>query len=622
MKINVRVSDTTVSVFYHLNMLYIRLLTHRQQEWLSVHFPFDDGIRNRISALPDRRYSKTHRCWYFPLCVLKLQLILEYLQEYPMEVAEEVRLRFALPSTAPTEAKEAPLPQPPLPAPDAAVPLSRAAAPPLPVLYLYPLLHGKEVFIKCWTNDEGFFRELNSLPFVHYSRTYKCLYCERQEEMLQNLGKVLRGRATIDRSALKRYALHAGIQKDVKEAPVHADMPLVQLLPGTLHGKAILIISFRFRESLLQLMQQQPYIHYYADGKCWYARQEEVPLADIIALLKPHARLRLDPRLHPLDFKSQKLLISGKTDDWGPINADPYLDALFSRAYSENTIKTYYSLMGRFIKNAPMPDEAALKKLNATVVNIYHSRWYAQGNVDSSTINQSVSAIKFYMQQVLQMAPEGIELTRAKKEKKLPKVMSQEEVLAILTAPGNLKHRCMLAFVYSSGLRSGDLINLEVTDIYWERRQVFIRKGKGKKDRVVQLSDTFRGLLEQYIQAYRPLKYLFSGQWGDQYTGSSLRALFTAAREKAGIQRNYTLHCLRHSFATHLLEAGTDLRYIQTLLGHESSKTTEIYTFVSQNALDKIKSPLDSFDLKGKSLMLGSQTNTRHSGYNDNALSL
>lgn len=573
---------------------------HRQQEWLSVHFPFDDRIKNLISALPDRRFSITHRCWYFPLYAQKLQQIRECLKDYPLEVARDVIKRLS-PGEPKTHREKA---EPAEVSAEARAIISGKKPPVLPVLYLSPLPHDNKVFVKLFTRDQALFGQLSRMTEVGYSKVYKCLvtYCNAQN--MERLYAALKGIARIDHSAMERFILSAGIHAAKREAPVSADLPLVRLLPGTLQGRSILMIQFKYRQSLDELMRSQAHAHYYREGKCWYVYRAETALVKIVSLLKPLARLRIDPRLHPLDFETQKLLISGKKDDWAGINPDPYLDALFARGYSENTIKTYYSLMGRFIRIAPLQDEQALQALKAEAVNIYHSRWMAQGNTDSSTINQSVSAIKFYMQKVLQLTTEGIELIRAKKEKKLPKVMSQEEVLSILSASGNLKHRCILTLIYSSGLRCDELINLKVTDINWERRQIFIQKAKGKKDRLSLLSNTFRQILQDYLQAYKPVDYLFAGQWGDQYTTSSLRAIFKQAMETAGIRKPFTPHCLRHSFATHLLEAGTDLRYIQTLLGHESSKTTEIYTFVSQNALDQIQSPLDRFDLKGKSLML------------------
>ncbi|MFN3876309.1 MAG: tyrosine-type recombinase/integrase, partial [Flavobacteriales bacterium] len=187
-------------------------------------------------------------------------------------------------------------------------------------------------------------------------------------------------------------------------------------------------------------------------------------------------------------------------------------------------------------------------------------------------------------------------IARPRGKRKLPKVLSEQEVAAILKAPTNLKHRGILMLIHSAGLRLGELIALERTDIIPERKQASIRRAKGGKDRVSLLSDKLPTLLQEYLKAYEPHRYLFEGPQGDKYSDTSAQQVFKQAKAKAGITAPAAVHALRHSFATHLLENGTDLRYIQTLLGHASSKTTEINTHFSTKAIGKIRSPPDSLD--------------------------
>ncbi len=471
-----------------------------------------------------------------------------------------------------------------------------------PVIYLHPLFHGGKTFVRLsFKQDPALFHFLSQQQdILRFSKTFNCLVTHYKKEPLEKLKIIVKGKAKLDTAALMRYALQAQVTVVKKEQPQGASQPLVQLIPAELGGKSILLIRFRVHQHLLKLMKSQPLAHFYVQGKCWYILREEMELLEVIQLLQPHARLRLDSKLYPLDFATQKQLLTGGSKDWGNINADAFLHKLYGRGYSENTIAAYYSLVGRFIRNCAFKHEDALGTLQASTVNQYHSRWMAQGNVAAGSINQSVSAIKFYLQQVLDMPMDSLELVRTKKERILPKVMSLQEVAAVLTAPGNLKHRSMLALLYSGGLRVGELIHLKVSDIDWERNQIRIRQAKGNKDRMTILSQVLYQILRTYLDAFRPQTYLFEGQWGGPYTDSSLRSVFKQALKKAKIEKPFTLHCLRHSFATHLLEGGTDLRYIQSLLGHNSSKTTEIYTHVSQQAVQNIQSPLDRLDLSGK----------------------
>jgi integrase/recombinase XerD len=184
-------------------------------------------------------------------------------------------------------------------------------------------------------------------------------------------------------------------------------------------------------------------------------------------------------------------------------------------------------------------------------------------------------------------------IQRPRREKRLPNVLSKNEVKSILEAPTNLKHRAMLSLIYACGLRRSELLSLTKFDIDSKRMVVIIRMAKGKKDRIVPLSPKILSLLRDYYKSYNPKEFLFEGQGGGKYSEKSLENVFKQSLLKANNKKPVTLHWLRHSYATHLLESGTDLRYIQDLLGHKSSKTTEIYTHVSTKSIEHIKSPFD-----------------------------
>jgi len=214
-------------------------------------------------------------------------------------------------------------------------------------------------------------------------------------------------------------------------------------------------------------------------------------------------------------------------------------------------------------------------------------------NVSNSYLNQSINAIKFYYEVVLGMPNRFYEIERPRKESKLPTVISKEEVLSIIDNANNMKHRCIIKLLYGSGLRRSELLNLKLVDVDSKRMLIRVKDSKGNKDRYTLLSKTTLEDLRIYFKEWKPKEYLFQGQKGGKYSAVSVLKIVKTAAIKARIKRTVTPHVLRHSFATHLLESGVDLRQIQVLLGHGSSKTTEIYTHVATNTFKNIINPLD-----------------------------
>jgi site-specific recombinase XerD len=214
--------------------------------------------------------------------------------------------------------------------------------------------------------------------------------------------------------------------------------------------------------------------------------------------------------------------------------------------------------------------------------------------VSHSTQNQAINAIKFYLEFVKKEERNVYYVERPRKAKTLPTVLSEEEVAAMLATTINLKHRSILCLLYSAGLRRGELLKLTPADIDHARNVIYVRSGKGMKDRVTLLSQIAYALLLKYVEQYQPTQFLFEGEPGEPYSERSVNSIVKRAARQAGIKKNVSPHTLRHSFATHLLEGGTDLRYIQELLGHESSKTTERYAHVTKKGFGKLVSPLDN----------------------------
>lgn len=266
-----------------------------------------------------------------------------------------------------------------------------------------------------------------------------------------------------------------------------------------------------------------------------------------------------------------------------------YLQKLELKRYSNSTIRTYVHCFEQYL-NYYKTEEAI--SLNETHIREFLSV-QAKSGKSNSYLNQLVNAIKFYYEIVLDMPNRYYDIERPIKDNKLPKVLSKGEVMAIIEHTANIKHRCIVELLYSAGLRRAELLNLKLEDVDSDRMLIRIDSAKGNKDRYTLLSERVLKDLRIYYKRWRPVKYLFEGPGGQQYSGTSIEKIIKAAAVKAGICKRVSPHMLRHSFATHLLENGTDLRNIQALLGHNSLKTTEIYAHVATNSFNNIKNLLD-----------------------------
>jgi site-specific recombinase XerD len=273
-----------------------------------------------------------------------------------------------------------------------------------------------------------------------------------------------------------------------------------------------------------------------------------------------------------------------------PAEFEMLVKELESRKYSRKTIKAYIYYNREFYTFCHKPFGLVV---NEDVVEYLSHLSTAHGLCEAS-INIAISALKFFYGTILHK-PLMLEKKRPKKDKRLPKVLGKEEAVRILNALPNLKHRTVLFIAYSAGLRVSEITKLKPEDIDRERKLIYIRRAKGRKDRYTLLSDKTFQLLLQYIAMYKPGTWLFEGQgFGKALTVRSMEKIFKKACSIAKIEKDVSIHSLRHSFATHLLENGTDIRYIQELLGHAHTKTTEIYTHVAKRDFLKIRSPLDT----------------------------
>lgn len=268
---------------------------------------------------------------------------------------------------------------------------------------------------------------------------------------------------------------------------------------------------------------------------------------------------------------------------------------LVARRYSGKTIKSYIRYNQQFLEFAKkFPEDVSREDIKNYLVYLVE-----EARAATSSLNVAINALRFYYGNVLKQ-DFSYEFKRPKKDRKLPVVLSKEEVAKILSSINNLKHKALLMLVYSAGLRVSEVVNLREEDIDTHRKLIHIKGAKGRKDRYTILSDVALVVVNDYLNEYGRAKWLFpTADRKGHMTTRTVEKIFSVACDKAEINKPATVHTLRHSFATHLLESGVDIRYIQELLGHASSKTTEIYTHVSNRDLCRIKSPLDDMTKGG-----------------------
>jgi integrase/recombinase XerD len=344
-------------------------------------------------------------------------------------------------------------------------------------------------------------------------------------------------------------------------------------------------IRFNYTAELVKKIKKIKNRSWHPEGKYWTIPETDEAIRQLLALC-PENEFSIEPALRPMLIPlilqqpvpgEDKILIAVEKE-------------IKLRGYSQRTRKAYCGDIRRFLricrKDPYQLDEEELRN--------YFLQLIDNQTVSHAYIDQAISAIKFLFKEILQKPDVIAAVPRPKKERKLPEVLNQIEVMKILESLENIKHRMILVLTYSAGLRVSEVVRLKLEDIDEERKLIHIRQAKGRKDRYTVLSKVAWDLLSVYLKKYKPEEWLFVGSQPETHiTERTVQHIFEKACEKAGIKKDVSVHSLRHSFATHLLEGGTDLRYIQELLGHASSKTTEIYTHVSKKNIESIQSPLD-----------------------------
>ncbi len=379
----------------------------------------------------------------------------------------------------------------------------------------------------------------------------------------------------------------------------------IKLLPSTHKGKSVVQIHFEKDEKLKELLRSATFMRWSMTMNCWYLPFYSGIVSDLFNAIKhkyflDYSALKSNDYYHsetPAVTSSNTRVTSRPGDKLSLLTEqhnkrlEEYKYWLKSKRYSANTIDTYVETLKTFLRF--FADKSLTEISNDDLIR-FNNEYILANKFSASYQNQFVNAVKLFFSVIEHKNLDPDLIHRPKRMKLLPNVLSKEEVKMILNAHRNIKHKAMLSLIYSCGLRCGELLNLRPTDVDSNRKVLIIRQSKGRKDRIAPLSEKIIVLLRDYYVACRPKVYLFEGQKpGTAYDARSLQNVLKQSLVKVNISKPVSLHWLRHSYATHLLEQGTDLRYIQEILGHSSSKTTEIYTHVSTKNIQKIVSPFD-----------------------------
>jgi len=344
--------------------------------------------------------------------------------------------------------------------------------------------------------------------------------------------------------------------------------------PGTHKGKDVIWISFEYNPLLIAQLRNNFKAYWSRSNKKWYVAD----ISHYRELFGLGNKYFSQSKLNEVSAENRKEL-------------QRYIEQLQLKGYSPNTIKTYSNeliQLLKILKNRKVGD------LTPEQLRAYFLYCVKDLKLSENLIHSRLNAVKFYYEQVLRREKMFLEIPRPKKPSILPKALSTSDIKKMLdVVRGNLKHQLLLKLCYGMGLRVSEVVKLKITEIDSHQMLVLVSHGKGKKDRYVNLPQSILELLREYYLQYRPKDYLFEGQNGGHYSVRSAQAVFKNAITKAKINKKVGIHGLRHSYATHLIEQGTDIRFVQDLLGHNSIKTTMIYTGITDVAKRKIKSPLD-----------------------------
>lgn len=557
-------------------------ITHRNESRIRVDFPHSTETIARMQQVPDIRWSRSLKCWHAPYTKEAFEKIKELLPEILDRHSPENE-KIITPDAALRNRGQASDTDPRLNISTKKNNLklkkkSDTCSEIKPnVAEIQIVITAKRVFIKLPKNETDI-QFLSSFKYTRWDNA-------NRQWVVPNYGKNL----DVIKNYFRNRSLSITEQRDGIIAEAKKTIAETGVLRTLNYRNRELRIYLVYDRLLIDDIKKIPMSRWSGDESCWIMPYSEQNVENVCKLSEMH------------NLKWAYQLLSGTEGlPRQPKHANylrcpkEFSEKLKELRYSENTQKVYCGLFEEFINYYPDKDA---EKITENEVIAFLRYLVNDRKISISYQNQSINAIKFYYERVLGGQRKIYLIERPRKETILPEVLSEEEIAAILKSITNIKHKALIMTIYSGGLRISELINLKVKDIDSDRMQIRISQSKGKKDRYTLLSKKTLLTLRQYFTEYKPKEWLFEGEGGGRYAQRSIQNILKNAVKRVGIKKRITVHSLRHSFATHLLENGTDLRYIQLLLGHASSKTTEIYTHITTKGFEQITNPLDKLEI-------------------------
>jgi len=537
-------------------------IIHKDEPRIKIDFPFNQEMASRLRQIPDARWSKTQRGWHIPYTKAAFDLLKALFPD--VEYPQNVRLiKIDSNQISPIGIE---------------IPEKKIFTQQTGVMVM---VLGRTIVVKLPKNEA----DTRFLISLRYSKWDGKLFCWAVPNYPGNLDLI----KNYFKERITELIVHDEIEAITKDNIQRKIDKNDLLIIKTTTGRLKLI--FGFNKELTNTLKNIPYSNWNPQNKWWTIPYAEKFLEDIKKVSNSQ-NLHVIYEEEETDTTKTARISAFDIPNYRSCPVE-YILKLKELRYSEKTIKTYKTLFEEFINYYHKFD---IGRIDESMITAFLRYLVLERKVSTSYQNQAINAVKFYYERVLGGQRKVYFIERPRKEKTLPNVMNEKEVGDLFRVTENIKHKAILMLSYSGGLRLSELINVRIKDIDSSRMQIRVEQAKGKKDRYTLLSVRLLEVLRTYFLIYKPKEWLFEGATGGQYSVGSIQSIMRDSVIKAGIKKKVSVHTLRHSFATHLLESGTDLRYIQDLLGHASSKTTEVYTHITTKGFDQIKSPLDKLE--------------------------